>query len=70
MNQINNKNQKVYKIIPIKRNIKNCSDINYKTELERLNMERDEFLSSGIYTETDPLIMQLDIRIRKLIELA
>lgn len=39
-----------------------------KSEIEKLYIERDSLLGSGIYNENDPLIQQLENRIRKLLD--
>jgi chromosome segregation ATPase len=39
-----------------------------KNELEKLTMERDQLLSSGMYKENDPLIFQLNNKIKRISE--
>lgn len=63
--------KKEYKIVNIRRNLNRneSSNINVKNELERLYIERDSLLNSGMYIEEDPLIIQIENRIRKLSEM-
>lgn len=39
-----------------------------RSEIDKLTVERDKLLSTGMYTENDKLIIQLDNRIKNLIE--
>jgi chromosome segregation ATPase len=39
-----------------------------RNELEKLTMERDQLLSSGMYKENDPLIFQLNNKIKRISE--
>ncbi len=59
--------KKNYKILTYNRK-ERPNEFDSRNEIERLNKERDMLLSGGMYTETDPLIVQLDIKIRKLIQ--
>jgi hypothetical protein len=67
--------KKEYKIIHMKKNsnssivkIRN-SDRDISSELEKLYNERNSLLNNGMYFESDPLILQIDNRIRKLLEM-
>ena len=59
--------KKNYKILTYNRK-ERPNEFDSRNEIERLSKERDMLLSGGMYTETDPLIVQLDIKIRKLIQ--
>jgi len=57
--------KKTYTIISYNRK----NDDNRPTNnLEKLIMERDQLLSSGMYKESDPLIFQMNNKIKKMTE--
>lgn len=59
--------KKEYKILSINRKAR-MNEMDIKSEIDRLTKERGLLLSGGMYSEGDPLIVQLDIKIRKLID--
>ncbi len=59
-----NQNKKVYTIISYNR--KEGRDDKPKNNLEKLIMERDNLLNSGMYKENDPLIFQMNNKIKKI----
>lgn len=59
--------KKEYKILSINRRAR-MNEMDIKSEIDRLTKERGLLLSGGMYSEGDPLIVQLDIKIRKLID--
>lgn len=59
--------KKEYKILSINRRAR-MTEMDIKSEIDRLTKERGLLLSGGMYSEGDPLIVQLDIKIRKLID--
>ena len=61
-----NQNKKVYTIISYNR--KDGGDDRPKNNLEKLIMERDQMLNSGMYKENDPLIYQMNNKIKKMSE--
>ena len=61
-----NQNKKVYTIISYNR--KDGGDDKPKNNLEKLIMERDNLLNSGMYKENDPLIYQMNNKIKKISE--
>ena len=60
-----NQNKKVYTIISYNRK---DGDDKPKNNLEKLIMERDQLLNSGMYKENDPLIYQMNNKIKKISE--
>lgn len=63
--------KKEYKFIKLNSKVKSCrhnEEIDVQSELERLYYERNSLLSNGMYSESDPLIMTIDCRIKKLLE--
>ena len=64
--QQENQNKKVYTIISYNR--KDGGDDRPKNNLEKLIMERDQLLNSGMYKENDPLIYQMNNKIKKITE--
>lgn len=69
----NKEKKKEYKIINIKRNTgSNVRKIEnqYKNEIEKLENEKYMLLSSGTYSENDPLIQKIELKLRKLYETA
>lgn len=69
--------KKEYKIVSVRRknnsfNQNNQNRFDYfdvNSEINKLNIERSNLLNSGMYEENDQLIIQIDNRIRKLIEM-
>ena len=61
-----NQNKKVYTIISYNR--REGRDDKPKNNLEKLIMERDNLLNSGMYKENDPLIYQMNNKIKKISE--
>ena len=67
--------KKEYRIINIEKknntytNQNRFENFDLNSELHRLNIERSNLLISGMYQENDALIIQIDNRIRKLIEM-
>ena len=61
-----NQTKKVYTIISYNR--KDGGDNKPRNNLEKLIIERDELLNSGLYKENDPLIFQLNNKIKKMSE--
>ena len=59
----NTQNKKVYTIISYNRRDEGDKPRN---ELEKLIKERDQLLSSGMYRENDPLIFQLNNKIKRI----
>ena len=59
-----NQNKKVYTIISYNR--KDGGGDKPKNDLEKLIMERDQLLNSGMYKENDPLIYQMNNKIKKI----
>ena len=59
-----NQNKKVYTIISYNR--KEGRDDKPKNNLEKLIMERDNLLNSGMYKENDPLIFQMNNKIKQI----
>lgn len=59
-------NKKVYTIISY--NKKQGGDDKPTNNLEKLIMERDQLISSGMYKENDPLIFQMNNKIKKISE--
>ena len=59
-------NKKVYTIISYNR--KDGEGDKPKNNLEKLIMERDQLLNSGMYKENDPLIFQMNNKIKKISE--
>ena len=59
----NTQNKKVYTIISYNKRDQGDKP---KNELEKLTMERDQLLSSGMYRENDPLIFQLNNKIKRI----
>ena len=59
-----NQNKKVYTIISYNR--KDGGDEKPKNNLEKLIMERDKLLNSGMYKENDPLIYQMNNKIKRI----
>lgn len=67
MGQTSQSVRKEYKIISINKRPKlNENDI--RNEIDRLTKERNMLLSSKMYEENDPLIVQFDSKIRKLLQ--
>ena len=64
--QIQNQNKKIYTIISYNR--KEGDDGQPKNNLEKLIKERNRMLNSGMYNENDPLICQMDDKIKKISE--
>jgi hypothetical protein len=70
-----NLKKKEYRIINIEKknntytNQNRFENFDLNSELHRLNIERSNLLISGMYQENDALIIQIDNRIRKLIEM-
>ena len=62
--QPENQNKKVYTIISYNR--KDGGGDKPKNDLEKLIMERDQLLNSGMYKENDPLIYQINNKIKKI----
>jgi centrosomal protein CEP120 len=65
LTEVPEKQKKEYKVVNIKRNVRGSDT---KSELEKLKFEKMSLLNSGMYKENDPLIIQIDNRIRKLID--
>jgi len=67
----NKEKKKEYKIINIRKNTGNMArniDNQYKNEIEKLENEKYMLISSGTYSENDPLIMKIEAKIKKLYE--
>ena len=64
--QPQNQNKKIYTIISYNR--RDGGDDKPKNNLEKLIMERDQLLNSGMYKENDPLIYQMNNKIKKISE--
>lgn len=45
-------------------NLNNCLDQDLKDHINRLTEERDTLLRTGVYSNTDGIIVELDKRIR------
>lgn len=73
VNIANNTKRKEYKVVTIKKGGTNkyssSNTYNIKYELEKLNAEKMSLLNSRMYTENDPLIIQIDNRLRRLMEM-
>jgi chromosome segregation ATPase len=73
MNNNNNQMQqgqslkKEYKILTVSKG-RRFYENDATNEIERLTKERDMLLSGKLYEENDPIIIQLDMRIRKLLQ--
>jgi hypothetical protein len=79
-NQEKNEKKKEYKIINLRKTNSNNqgqiygrnfnSESGHKNEIEKLENEKYFLLSSGNYSENDPLVMRLDTKLKKLYESA
>jgi len=67
----NKEKKKEYKIINIRKNTGQFNrniESQYKNEIEKLENEKIMLLSSGTYSENDPLIQKIETKIKKLYE--
>ena len=67
MHVMNNTTSKQYKIITLDKRNNVTINNNKENEIERLSNERNKLLVSGMYTETDKIIIEMDNKIRKLL---
>jgi hypothetical protein len=68
---MNKEKKKEYKIINIRKNTGGVTrniENQYKNEIEKLENEKYMLLSSGTYTENDPLIIKIEKKIKRLYE--
>lgn len=66
-NSFNMKN-KQYRIITLENKKSNIYEFGKESEIERLSNERNKLLNSGMYTENDRIIIEMDNKIKRLLQ--